>query len=232
MALPKTIADLGLPAASVLHALPAREREVLVRRARRFQFKKRQFIFREGFEPAGLFVISDGRVKIFRTTQGGKEIIVHIAGAGELLGFHHLLLRQEHRLSASALEDTEVFLWPHRLLRSLLSQFPDFTLMLCRQLALEHDRLLDKLAEVSTQQVRTRIAGMLMRMYRRYGTEADNRTIGITLLREDLAHLVGANTETLVRVLSEFRKEGFVQLKGKKILLINRKALQALARQK
>ena len=60
-----------------------------------------------------------------------------------------------------------------------------------------------------------------MNLMKVHGLAEDDETINIALSREDLAHLVGTNTETLVRILSEFKKEKIIALKGKKIQISN-----------
>jgi CRP-like cAMP-binding protein len=85
----------------------------------------------------------------------------------------------------------------------------------------EFESTVNKLVDISTKQVRRRVAETLMQLMQAHGLEEDNLTLMITLSRDDLAHLIATNTETLVRVLSEFKKEKIIALKGKRIQILN-----------
>ncbi len=190
-----------------------------------FHFKKKQLIFREGFTPTGMFIMVSGKAKIYRISENGKEVILSIAEKNDLLGYHHLISNIEYSSSATVIEDSELRFIPKELFFRLVHDYPDFSLALMQSFTREFDKLLDKLVDVTSKHVRKRVAELLLRLLKRFGTESDNKTINITLLREDLAHLVVTNTETLVRILSEFRSEKLIDLQGKKISILNPKQL-------
>ena len=186
-----------------------------------FSFRKRQLIFREGFKPEGLYIVKKGRVKISKNSSNGKEIILYIANESEVLGYVPLLCNADYVSSAECIEDTEAFFMPRKVFFDLIEGNSALLIRLTQHFMKEFESTLNKLIDISTKQVRRRVAEMLMHLMKAQGTEEDNQTLSISLSRDDLAHLVATNTETLVRVLSEFKKEKIIALKGKKIQVTN-----------
>lgn len=194
-----------------------------------FRFNKKQLIYREGFIPSGLFILIRGKAKIYKTAYNGKEVIVCIARENELIGYSNLIAGTEYKTSACATEDTDIGFISKKVFFDLIEKSPEFALRLMQIFSNDYDRAIDKLINVATKQARKRIAEMLLRLLKKHGTEKDKQTLNIILSREDLAHLVATNTETLVRTLTEFRKEKLIRLKGKRISIVDTKVLTKIA---
>ncbi len=186
-----------------------------------FSFKKKQIIHREGFSPSGLFIIKIGKVKIYKTTDTGKQVIIHIAGEKEMVGFSAILRKSEYHFWAEAIENSELIFIPKKVIYELIEDYPPFSVSLMVLFFKEFDNVIEKLVDLLSDQVRKRTAKVLLWLIETYGMESDRKTIAITLSRKDLANLAATNTETLVRNLSDFKKEKLVALRGKKISIIN-----------
>jgi CRP/FNR family transcriptional regulator len=78
-----------------------------------------------------------------------------------------------------------------------------------------------KISELAQKPVRERVAETLMVLKNKYGLEADGATLNVVLSREELANLVGTATESLIRILSDFKKEGIIELDQKKIRIVD-----------
>jgi CRP-like cAMP-binding protein len=89
----------------------------------------------------------------------------------------------------------------------------------------EFDNIVDKLVDILSERVRRRTGKVLLDLVKNHGFEEDKKTIAITLSRQDLAHLIATNVETLVRTLSDFKEEKIISITGKKISVINLKKL-------
>ncbi len=190
-----------------------------------FRFRKKQFIYREGFPPTGFFLVLKGKVKVVKGSASGKEVIVFIARDNDLLGYHSLISETDYITSACAIEETEVLFFPKELFNTLYDKYPEFSKMISRKIITEFERVVEKLIDVTSKQVRKRVAEMILRMMDKHGTEKDKKTLSIILLREDMAHLVSTTTETLVRILSDMKKDKLIDFNGKKISVINKKEL-------
>jgi CRP/FNR family transcriptional regulator len=195
-----------------------------------FHFGKKHFVFREGFSPAGLFIIIKGKVKIFKSAYNGKDVIISIVRENEIIGYSNLIAQTEYRTSACATEATVVGFLSKKIFFDLIEKDREFSLSLMKNFSKEYDHALDKLINLATKQARKRIAEMLLRLLKKHGTEKDKQTLKIVLSREELAQLVATNTETLVRTLTEFRKENLIRLKGKRISIVDAKQLSKSAK--
>jgi len=104
-----------------------------------------------------------------------------------------------------------------------------FSVKLMQEFARQFDTVMDKMVDILSDHVRKRTAKTLLWLMQTHGLDEDNKTIKITLSRQDLAHLVATNTETLVRTLTELRKDKTIELKRKKISVIDMDKLNRIA---
>lgn len=209
--------------------LDADERKKLDSQFKIFVFKKKEIIHRAGFTPTGLFIINKGMVKIYKISDSSKEIIIHIASEGEMLGYSALMRNSEYHYWAETIEKTELSFLPKKYFLELIETHPVFSASLMRIFARQFDAVMDKMVDILSDQVRKRTAKILLWLIDKYGLEEDHQTIKIILSRNDLAHLVATNTETLVRALTELRKEKIIELKRKKIVVENFEKLNDIA---
>lgn len=196
-----------------LNSLIADERKVSF-------FKKKQQLFSEGQYPQSLFFLNKGKVKTFKTNAEGREYITNLYKDGEFIGYLDLMEDQAYRESAVALEDTEVMIINKIEFNSLLYQNRDvaskFIKILSGDLADREERLL-KLAYNS---VRKRVAESLLLVEKQF-QEEQGKQFQVTISREDLANIVGASKETVIRTLSDFKDENLILISGGKITILN-----------
>lgn len=192
-------------------------------------FRKGSLIFHEGNYPVGLYAIFSGKVKIFKTSEVGKEYILRLAKDGEILGYRSILTNEKYEVSAEALEDTQLCFIPTESFSNALRSSTRLSIGVMDLLAEDLKRTEEKLTDMAQKTVKERTAEMVLMLRRFYGLEEDGATINATLSREELANLVGTATETLIRMLSEFKDNKVLDLKGKKITILNLRLLQDLA---
>lgn len=193
-------------------------------------YKKGQILFLEGNFPNGLFCISKGKVKIYKTNKDGKEQIIGFGQPGDFLGYRAIIAEQQHSTSVAALEDTVACLIPKNEFMELLQSNSEISKQLMRSLCLELGIAVDKIQSLSQKTVRERVAETLLHLFETFQPEHNaSEIIDIILPREDIANLVGTSTETLIRMLSEFKTEELIDFEGKKIIIKNRKKLNSIA---
>lgn len=197
--------------------------------------KKGQTLFHEGSQPLGLYCVNDGLVKVYKTTSNGKAQILRLAKAGDFLGYRALLSDERYAASATVLEDATICFIPKDSFFHLLSLDNRLYQRLLKQVSHELGVMEEKLADLSSKSVRERLAQTLLMLNKTYGIHdqdketGDSSIIDIALSREDLANIVGTATETLIRLLSEFKSDGYISFKGKKINILKPKALAKAA---
>jgi CRP/FNR family transcriptional regulator len=188
-------------------------------------YKKGQTLFNEGSYPFGVYCINDGKVKLSHLGDDGKEQIIRLLRGGDVLGYRALLSGERYSASAIALEDTQVCFIPKELFISVLKNDTGLAFEMMKLLSDELHKAEVKLTHLAQKPIRERLAETLLFIKETYGFEADGITLSVRLSREEIANLVGTATESTIRLLSEFKKDGMVELDGKKIKILRQKEL-------
>lgn len=192
-------------------------------------YKKGQTIFNEGAYPFGLFCINGGKIKISKNGDDGREIIVRLAKPGDIIGYKALLTADRYSASAIALDDCDVCFIPKDLFLRVLKTDASLSLELIKMISSELNKAEMKVAHLAQKPVRERVAETLLFIKETYGLEEDQQTLNVRLSREEIANIVGTATESAIRILSDFKKEGLIALDGKKIAIINHTKLIKVA---
>lgn len=189
-------------------------------------YKKGQVIYFEGNHPSGLFCIHDGKVKIFKIGQEGKEQIIRFAKAGDVLGYRGLISGETYSASAETLDDSRICFIPKDVIFDLFKKNGNFSLNIIKLLSQDLEDIEQRMVNLAQKPVRERLAEALIILKETYGMDKnDENCINVTLTREDLANIVGTATETVIRLLSDFKKEKIIASKGKKIQILDIKKL-------
>ncbi len=211
---------------SLFDSLPQEELEVLSQHKSCVTYKKGQTLFYEETRPMGVFCINHGKIKVYKMGSNGKEQILYIAQAGDFLGYRALLSEEFYGASATVLEPAAVCFIPKSDFLTILHRNPAFFQKLMKTVCHELGIMEEKLAQIAQKSVRERLAGTILMLKETYGMEGDgSEVIDILLSREDLANIVGTATETVIRLLSEFKSDGMIALEGKRIKVIDQNRL-------
>ena len=191
-------------------------------------FRKGQVIMHEGARPQGVYCIHNGKVKLYTLGTEGKEQIIRFVTSGDLIGYRSILSDEPISASATALEDTHACYIPKSSFFKVIQDNPKFSLNLlklsCHELG-EAGKMITSLAQ---KNVKERLAEILLILNTTFGEDEDGY-IDINLTREEIANMVGTATESVIRLISELRKEGYIRSKGKRIALEDRVSLRQMA---
>lgn len=187
------------------------------------KFPKEGVVFEEHTYPKGVYCLAKGKVKIFKRGDSGKEQIIFIAGAGEVLGFRTVFSEEPYRLSAEALDDLSIYFIGKEDFLNLIDENKGMRNAVLRELSRELNDKALFITNLAQKSVRERLAYSLLSLADVYGKEP------INLSREDLANYVGTATETLIRLLKELKEGGFIGIQTRKLTLLNRKGLEMIA---
>lgn len=192
-------------------------------------YKKGQVIFSEGTHPLGLFCVNSGKIKLTMLGEEGKEQIIHLAKDGDIMGYRALLSGDTYSCSATALEDTNVCFVPKSVFFLMVEKNSSISMQLMKLLSSELKNAEKNITDLAQKPVRERLAEALLFLKETYGYEQDGATINVVLSREEIANIVGTATESAIRLLSEFKSDNLIELKGKKIKIIDTKRLLRIA---
>lgn len=179
------------------------------------RFRKKDLIYEEGQYAKRLYFIASGKVKTFKTNDVGKEYIIKIHKAGEFLGYQALIREDKYHESASALEETEVNLIPKEDFFALLYNNRDFSARFIKMLADNMEDQEEQLLSLAYNSIRKRVAESLLVLQERFAKD------GISILRDDLASMVGTAKESVIRTLTDFKNEGLIKIEGGTISILN-----------
>lgn len=185
-------------------------------------YKKREVIFEEGDYPRYLYFVNSGKVKVFKTNEDGKEYIIDIFMDGDFVGYNDLIRDSKYAEGASALEDTDISLIPREDFLALLHANRDVASQLIKMLANNVTEKEEQLLNLAYHSVRKRVANAILLLSEKEGDTE------INILRDDLARIVGTAKESVIRMLTEFKEDGYIEIHDGAIVLKNRHKLENL----
>jgi CRP/FNR family transcriptional regulator, polysaccharide utilization system transcription regulator len=186
-------------------------------------YKKGEQLFQEASIPRGVYCINQGMVKIFKRGDEGKEQIIHIAKAGEMVGFRAMFTEEPYKVGAEALEESNICFIGKVDFLSLMDTNPLLRNGIIKELSKELADRADFITNMAQKNVRERLAFTMLILMDVY----DNQPINLS--REDLANFVGTATETLIRLLKDFKEEGIIEVQTRKIFVLKRERLLQIA---
>ncbi|MGA9237832.1 Crp/Fnr family transcriptional regulator, partial [Robiginitalea sp.] len=192
------------------------------------KIKKGETIFEEGEKLNGVYCVRGGVSKLAKLSPNGKDQIVKLASKGEVLGQRSVVAEENSNLSATAVSDMEMCFIPKEAIVSTLHKNPDFTYEVLRHMAHDLREADDVIVNMSQKTVKERIAEALLYMMNNFGEDQEGY-LALVLSREDIANVVGTATESCIRILSEFKKQGLIKTSGKRMAILEARKLQDLA---
>ena len=207
-----------------LRTLPAGERERLAPHCRFKTLERGASLFTKGDAPAGVFLIVKGRIKLVRSSRSGREQILHEEGAGVTLAEVPTFDGRGYVASAIAVEDALIFFVPRRPLLAALRRSPESALEVLHILASRVRTLASLVEDLAFRGVTERIAAYLCREAERTGGEV----VELRVSRDELATHVGTVREQASRALSELQAAGLIEVKARKIVIVEQSALRLL----
>jgi CRP/FNR family transcriptional regulator len=190
---------------------------------------KTQVLFRKGdhltkqgaFASYALFVIN-GLAKQYIEGDGSKSFNLRIIKPGEFVGLSAVFTKNTFNYSSVALTDCQVFLVEKDTIAQLVKQNGQFGFTMIKRYCEQNANLFDTLKTVMYKQMNGRIADTLLYID---SLKADYPEVFQLLSRKDMAEFAGISTESAVKLLKSFEKDGLIELQEKDILVLNHKEL-------
>ena len=198
-------------------------------------FKKGQTIFYEEMMPTGIYCLNKGRIKIAKRGIDGKEQIVRFVLDGGLLGIRALMGEKKYTASATTLEDSVVCFINKKTFLNISKKYKNISQCVLTLLCILLEEAENKMTSIAQKPVRERLAESLLILDNVFNSHLKMKNpnyLGeINLSREDLANMVGTATETVIRLLSDFKEDNLIETEGRKIILTDIKGLHIVANQ-
>ena len=191
-------------------------------------YKKGEQVYSEGARIKGCYFVYSGIIKIYQTGHEGKNQIIKFDREGDIFGFRSVIRREPACSSVETLTDAILCYIPDAALLHLIKSNAGFAYdmvqIACKELGESNHYIRD----IAQKSVRERLAEVLLTIAADFGMEKDG-TLKLSITREDLSNIVGTATETVIRLLSDYKSEGLVDSLGRKIVLLNIEKLKTIA---
>ncbi len=211
---------------SLFGGLPLDQLDEIGRIAQKKTVRKGDIIFTESQDGIGFYVVAAGMVKIFKVSAEGKEQILHIFGPGEPFGEVAVFSNRAYPANAAAITETDVLFFPKAAFVALISKHPSLSLNMLAVLSMRLRQFTVQIENLSLKEVPGRLAGYLLYLSEEAGSSG---TVSLTISKGQLASLLGTIPETLSRVFARMSQKRIIDVRGRRITLLDFEELKVLA---
>ena len=196
------------------------------------RLRRGEVLFHEGDAGDKLYIVTDGKVKLGRTSSDGRENLLAILGPGQMFGELSLFDPGPRSATVTAVTDTRVLpRCPTTTCCAGSTAGPAVARGLLAQLAGRLRRANDVVADLVFSDVPGRVAKALLDLADRFGRTADDGVhVHHDLTQEELAQLVGASRETVNKALADFASRGWLRLEPRSVVIMDVERLARRAR--
>lgn len=214
---------------SFLDTIDDADRSALVSSARTQRYRKGESLFNEGDRSDRVMVLLDGRAKIGRATEEGKEVLLALRGPGDLLGEMSAFDGEPHSASAKALDDCDALVLTADGFTSFLEAHPRSAVTLLTMLTQRLRDADEKRVDFLAYDAESRVARRLVELAERFGEPTDTGIrIGV-LSQEELGGWLGASRESVSKALQTMRARRWIETNRREITVIDLDALRRRA---
>jgi len=185
-------------------------------------YAKNDVILMEEELGTALFVIISGKVKVARSSNDGREVILTILSESDFFGEMAILDGLTRSATVTALEDSELFIIQRNDFLSLLQNFPEVSITLLQELTKRLRASDAKIKALSLKDAEGKVATVILQIADDVGKIKQGRVeIEKLPLQQDLANMAGTSRETISRTLHSFAKKGLIELDGSKLRIMD-----------
>lgn len=225
----ETLAE-ALRRMTIFRRLSVEDRQRLASAATMRTYDKGAALFSEGDTSDVLYTVVSGRVKVFKTTPRGTDVILELFGPGDPVGAVAVYESRPYPASAITLEPTTCVLIPRQAFFALLEAYPTMVRGLLTGLTHRLVELTNRLTELSGGRVEARLARFFLKLATDMGqAQSEGTFIPLALSRQEIADMIGTTIETSIRTMSRWGKDNLVRTEKDGFLVVDRPALEALS---
>jgi CRP-like cAMP-binding protein len=201
-----------------LGQLATSERIALLKLAKRCTLRRSEFVFRVGDKKRGVYLLTRGRLKFFRLTPDGREVILWFCFAGEIFGISEVPAAKGRRVNVEACEESEVAIVADAAFNRFLDDHPAAARLCRRTMAVRLGMLTNTLVNLVADDAYARVAKLVLHLGVHHGTRADGAiTLEVVLTHQEIADMTGVNRQTVTRILGDLRAKRIVSVQRRRI---------------
>lgn len=220
----------ALRRSTIFRRLTVEDRQRLAAVATVHEFDKGETLFVEGDQSDQLYTIVTGRVKVYKATARGTDVILELFGPGDPVGAVAVYESRPYPATAVTLEPTTCVVIPRSAFFTLLEAHPSIVRGLLVGLTFRLIELTNRVMELSGGRIEARLARFFLKLADDMGKPAGGGVfIAMPLSRQELADMVGTTIETSIRIMSRWNKDGIVRTEKEGFVVLDRSALDSLS---
>jgi CRP-like cAMP-binding protein len=191
-------------------------------------FKRGSIIYQEGNRMKGFYCVQKGIIKIYKTGIDGKEQIIRFAKPGDIIGYRSVVSNEPACTTTEVLEESILCHIPAEILINLIQSNGNFAVEMMKLTCKELGEANSYITDIAQKTVKERLAEILIQLNEEFGEDSQG-VLKVSLTREELSNIVGTATESIIRLLSEFKNLGYIELNGRKIKILDKPGLKYIA---
>lgn len=191
--------------------------------------ERSKIVYNEGSRIKGCFFVYSGILKVYKTGAEGKEQIIRFAKEGDLVGFRSVINQEVACTSAKVINDAILWYIPGSILTQLIKSNSEFAFELIKLACKELGESNCYLTDIAQKTVKERLAEVIVNLVEDFGLD-QNSIMNITITREELANIVGTATESVIRLISEFKSEKILESRGRRLRIIDKPKLVEISK--
>lgn len=190
-----------------------------------YKYKKGEDVYEEGQNSNAIFLIKEGIVKCYKLDEQGKELTTDLHKASDIFGYTSFLQNIPYQETSTALNDVTLVGISKDEFKKILDKNPHLTFELIELLTDDLKGVKDQLLQMAYSSVQRKTASTILKFAEKLDPKQGD---AIKISRSDLASVAGIATETLIRTISNFKKEGLIEIEGRNIKILDLKKLQEI----
>lgn len=187
--------------------------------------KKGENIVTEGHVMNGIYCLKSGKCKLSKLNTNGKSQIIKFLTRGNILGQRSVLSEEPSGLTITALEDMEACFIPKTKVIDAIKENPSFSLQLMKNISHQLNEANTSISMMAQKSVKERLADILLHLHQIFGEDSEG-FIDVRLTREEIANTIGTATESAIRLLSSLKSDGLLEVKGRRIKILDSESLK------
>jgi len=191
-------------------------------------YKRGSIVYQEGNRMKGFYCVQSGIIKIYQTGFDGKEQIIRFAKPGDIIGYRSVVSNEPACTTTEVIEETVLCHIPTEILLNLVKNNGNFAVELMKLICKELGEANSYITDIAQKTVKERLAEILIHLDDEFG-EDSRGVLKISLTREELSNIVGTATESIIRLLSEFKSQNYIEINGRKIKILDKPGLKYIA---
>lgn len=219
---PKEMQQLCVSLVPIFNHLQPEEMLEIAKTTTHAQYERNDIIYGAGDQSAHLYIVHQGRVKIYLLSESGKEQLIRILEPGDFMGELSLFTESMFDHYAVAMEKTEICVLRRVDLQAFLLKYPTISIKILEEFGRRLDRTEKLISSLTSEDAEKRIAAYLLELL----DGQNDQTLTLPMAKKDLASYLGTTPETVSRKLAEFQEHGWIEQTGQRKIKIHH--IQAL----